>query len=74
MAQSNNATLKGVITSTEGIPLDMVNVGLKDYPIGTSSNRKGEYLLRIPAQKNVVVIYSSIGYKPMADTILAGIE
>lgn len=74
MAQSNNATLKGVIRTSSGIPLDMVNIGLKDYPIGTSSNRKGEFLLRIPAQKNVVVIFSSIGYKPVADTIMAGIE
>ncbi len=72
--QSNNATLRGIIKSQDGTPLDMVNIGLKDYPIGTSSNRKGEFLLRIPAQKTIVVIYSSIGYKAKADTINAGIE
>jgi len=69
--QSNNATLKGVIRTPDGTPLDMVNIGLKDFPIGTSSNRKGEFLLRIPAQKDVVIIFSSIGYKTVADTIYA---
>jgi len=72
--QSNNATLKGVIKNSDGIPLDMVNIGLKDYPIGTSSNRKGEFLLRIPARKNVIVIFSSIGFKPVVDTIFADVE
>ena len=69
--QSNNATLKGVITDDEGNPLDMVNIGLKDYPIGTSSNRGGEFLLRIPAEKNTVVIFRSLGYATVIDTIYA---
>jgi hypothetical protein len=73
-SQSNNATLKGVIKNGDGIPLDMVTIGLKDYPIGTSSNRKGEFLLRIPARKNVVLIFSSIGFKPEVDTIFADTE
>lgn len=67
--QSNNATLRGVIKTPEGTPLDMVNIALKDYPIGTSSNRKGEYLLRIPAQKDVIIIFSSMGYKSIVDTL-----
>ncbi len=72
--QSNNATLKGVIKNPDGAPLDMVNIGLKDYPIGTSSNRKGEFLLRIPAEKNIIVIFSSVGYKTVTDTIHASAE
>lgn len=72
--QSNNATLKGVITDRNGNPLDMVNIALKDYVLGTSSNREGKFTLRIPARKNIVVIYSSLGYLPFADTIFADIE
>lgn len=72
--QSNNATLKGVITDQNGNPLDMVNIALKDYVLGTSSNREGKFTLRIPAQKNIVVVYSSIGYNPVADTLSAKIE
>ncbi len=73
-SQSNNATLRGVVRDDEGIPLDMVNIGLKNYPLGTSSNREGKFLLRIPAGKQIVVIFSSLGYAPFSDTIFAGSE
>ena len=72
--QSNNATLKGIITDQNGKPLDMVNVALKDYVLGTSSKRDGTFLLRIPAQKEIVVVFSSLGYNPMMDTLFAKAE
>lgn len=73
-SQSNNATLKGVVLDQDRKPLDMVNIGLKDFPLGTSSNRDGKFLLRIPAEKKVVVIFSSLGYASFADTLYAGAE
>lgn len=73
-SQSNNATLKGEITDQDGKPLDMVNIALKDYVLGTSSNREGKFTLRIPAQKNIVVVYSSLGYNSFADTVFAQVE
>ncbi len=72
--QSNNATLKGIITDQNGKPLDMVNIALKDYALGTSSKRDGTFLLRIPAQKSVVVVFSSLGYAQVTDTIFAKAE
>ena len=72
--QSNNATLKGIVKDQDGNPLDMVNIALKDFPIGTSSNRKGEFLLRIPARKQIIVVFSSLGYHPDFDTITAESE
>ncbi|MDX1286114.1 MAG: TonB-dependent receptor, partial [Draconibacterium sp.] len=72
--QSNNATLRGTLKDQDGAPLDMVNIALKDFPIGTSSNRKGEFLLRIPANKQIVIVYSSLGYSPVMDTITANSE
>ncbi len=73
-AQSNNATLKGVITDQNGKPLDMVNIALKDYALGTSSKRDGTFLLRVPAQKNVVIVFSSLGYSTVRDSIFANSE
>jgi hypothetical protein len=73
-AQSNNATLKGIITDQNGKPLDMVNVALKDYALGTTTRSNGTFLLRIPAQKNIVVVFSSLGYSKVADTIFAKTE
>lgn len=72
--QRNNATLKGIIKDSKGLPLDMVNIALKDFPLGTSSNRKGEFVLRIPAKKDIVIVYSSIGYLSVLDTIFADSE
>lgn len=69
--QKNNATLKGIITNSEGKPLDIVNIALKNFPLGTSSNRKGEFLLRIPAKKQIIIVFSSIGYKTVTDTFFA---
>ena len=72
--QSSNATLKGIITDQDGKPLDMVNIALKDYALGTSSKRDGTFTLRVPAQKNIVIIFTSLGYSPVADSIFAKAE
>lgn len=72
LAQSNSATLKGVLKDTKGVPIDMVNIVLKEYPtLGTTSNAKGEFLLRIPAQKKLTVVFSSLGYKTFQDSLFA---
>ena len=73
-SQSNNATLRGLIVDEKGHPVDMVSIGLKDYPLGTSSNRDGKFLLRIPAGQEVIIIFNSLGYKPVLDTIYAKAE
>ena len=72
--QRNNATLKGVIKDSDGIPLDMVNIAIREFPLGTSSNRKGEFILRIPAKRSIVIVYSSLGYAPVLDTFFADNE
>jgi hypothetical protein len=73
-SQSNNATLRGVVRDENGQPLDMVNIALKDYPLGTSSNREGKFLLRIPAEREIVVVFSSLGYGTFIDTLNAKAE
>ena len=70
-AQSNNATLFGKVTDETGKPVELANISLKNSTIGTVSNRDGEYLLRIPAKKSVVIAYSMIGYQMVEKTITA---
>lgn len=72
--QSNNATLTGRVTGKDGQPLEMVNVALRNFPIGTTTNRRGEYLLRIPARRDITIVYSSIGYTTVEKTVNAGNE
>ena len=73
-AQSNNATLFGKVNDETGKPVELANISLKNSSIGTVSNRNGEYLLRIPAKKKVVMVYSIIGYGSVEKTITAGEE
>jgi hypothetical protein len=61
-AQTSNATIFGKVTDENGNPVEMANVSLRNYPFGTITNKKGEYLLRIPSGRNVSVVYSMIGY------------
>lgn len=74
-AQSNNATVYGKITATEGgEPLEMVNISIKNFPIGTTTNREGEFLLRIPAKRKVVLVFSMLGFETIEREILARTE
>lgn len=73
-AQSNNATLFGKVTDEAGKPVEYVNVSIKNSSIGTVANRNGEYLLRIPAKKSVVIVFSIIGYESVEKTITASEE
>lgn len=61
--QTSNATIYGIVTNENGTPLEMTNVALVGYPFGTSTNRKGEYLLRIPSRRDVTVAFSIVGYQ-----------
>jgi len=68
-AQISNATLYGIVTDENGSPVDMVNVSLKNYPVGTTTNKKGEYLLRVPSGRDMVVVYSMVGYEMVEKTM-----
>ncbi|HET6559221.1 MAG TPA: TonB-dependent receptor [Prolixibacteraceae bacterium] len=70
-AQRNNATLFGKVTDEAGKPIEIANISIKNSTIGTVSNRDGEYLLRIPAQKPVVIVFSIVGYQPVERTVTA---
>lgn len=72
--QSNNATLTGIVAGENGNPLELVNVSLRDFPLGTTTNRKGEYLLRIPARREITIVYSLVGYSPVEKKLVAGVE
>jgi hypothetical protein len=62
-AQSSNATLWGKVIDESGNPIELVNVSIRNFPIGTITNKKGEYLLRIPSGRDVSIDYSMIGYE-----------
>lgn len=70
-SQSNNATIFGKVFDEKGKALELANISIKNSTIGTISNREGEFLLRIPAKRQVVIVFSMIGYKPAEEIINA---
>ncbi|WP_423128200.1 TonB-dependent receptor [Gaoshiqia sp. Z1-71] len=60
--QSNNATVHGKITGTNGQAIDLANISIKGFPLGTVSDQKGNYLLRIPAKRKITLVFSVVGY------------
>lgn len=60
-ALSQNATIRGVIVDDQNTPIPGVSVS---YGIdGTVTNSNGFYILKIPSNKDLNVIYSYIGFK-----------
>lgn len=68
IGQTSNGTLFGFITDENGNPIEMANVSLVDYQFGTTTDKKGEYLLRIPSGRSIEVAYSLLGYETVLKT------
>jgi len=68
-AQTSNATVFGIVTDNNGHPVEMVNVSIRNYPFGTTTNKKGEYLLRVPSGREIGVVYSMVGYEMVEKTL-----
>ncbi len=58
---AQTATLKGVISDEDGHPVELANIAIKGEPGGTTTNRKGQFELKIPAGKKVIIAVSYIG-------------
>ena len=57
------ARVEGLLRDSLGNLLPGVSVGIVGYTNGTSSNEKGFYSLEIPANVNVQIAFSFIGFK-----------
>ncbi len=68
VAQNNMATLKGIIVDNEGNPIEDVNVYVKNTNYNTTTNTSGEFTLRIPAKKNLVIVCSKTSFESYTTT------
>lgn len=69
---SQNISVSGFIGekhSKESLPY--VNVSIKDSHEGTYSNAYGFYTIQIPANKEIEVVFSSIGYMSLTKTLIS---
>lgn len=60
---TNAQTLRGKITSPSGDAVQYATVFIQELKQGTTSNTKGDYEIRLPGGK-YLVIYQSLGYEP----------
>lgn len=58
---SQNATVKGVILDDQQQPI--YNVSIKAGNIGTTSNENGFYELKIPANTEVIIVFTHLSHK-----------
>ncbi|MDR0732503.1 MAG: TonB-dependent receptor [Dysgonamonadaceae bacterium] len=56
------ARISGVVTDTDGVPLELVSVSVEKSIIGTFTDEKGRYTLHAPATDSCVLVFSCLGY------------
>jgi TonB-dependent SusC/RagA subfamily outer membrane receptor len=79
-AQGQGAVINGRVITSEGQPLQGVNVFISEMNISVGTNAAGRYVLTIPGQRvagqSATLRVRSIGYKPIARpiTVSAGTQ
>lgn len=66
LSLAQTATLKGVILDESNTPI--ANVNIKTDNAGTASNANGFFILKIPANQEVVVVFTHLSYKKISAT------
>jgi len=61
---AQTATIKGTVKNSKRNPIEGVAISFDDSK-GTTTNKKGEYTLTIPARKEIVIIYSHVSYNAL---------
>ena len=63
--------LKGKILDQSGQPVGYATVYVDEIKLGTTSNARGDYELRLPPG-NYIVLFQSLGYEPVIESINIG--
>jgi hypothetical protein len=59
---AQEARLQGTVQDADGNPLAFANIAVKGTGTGTSSSADGKYDLKVPSGKDLVVLFSVMGY------------
>jgi CarboxypepD_reg-like domain/TonB-dependent Receptor Plug Domain len=63
-AYGQRATITGIVRDEQGKPLEQAAVADEVTGLGTYTNAKGYYMLEIPADKNISLVFGFTGYNP----------
>jgi len=61
-AQAQRAKIFGVVTDSEGIPVELVNVQVKGTINGAFTDEKGKYSLTVGVGDSCTLVFSCLGY------------
>lgn len=62
MAAAQSAVVKGKITESDGSPIELATIVLKERKTGTSSDALGLYQLKVPANQEIECVIKYLGY------------
>ncbi|HNX66107.1 MAG TPA: carboxypeptidase-like regulatory domain-containing protein [Bacteroidales bacterium] len=63
-SQQDYIAIKGKVVDMEtGSPLIFAGVAVKESNIATVTNVDGEFLIKVPQDENIVIVFSFLGYK-----------
>lgn len=65
----NTATVYGKVRTDKGLAIDLVNIAIAGYPGGTMTDKKGNYVLQVPADTTFTLVFSHLEYKLVRKTI-----
>ena len=61
LSYAQTATIRGVILDSNNNPIENVSISVDD--LGAISNKNGFYILKIPANKEVIIVFSHLGFQ-----------
>lgn len=64
-----SATIFGIITDSLGTPVDLVNITIPESSSGTMSDENGRYHLVVPADKEMQLLFSCVGFVSQSQKI-----
>ena len=62
-AQAQKGNILGKVLTQDNVPVANISIGVKGYPIGTKTDKNGSFSLAVPADKNLVLVFTSVNFK-----------
>jgi len=69
IAQAKTGNIQGKITTSDGAPIELVNVSLKSTNIGTTTDESGNFELISPKTGKQTLLVSGIGFQSVEQEI-----
>jgi len=63
ISAQEKVVVKGKITDEKNRPVELVNISIFGMPGGTVSDKKGLYEIEVPANTDITLVFSFIGYE-----------